>query len=284
MIKFNVYPYHRVFYYKDVLNLNNIKDYIIVSYIDTQKYYIYKLKDKFYSLFKVVSQEDTHLVIIPCETNKNYMFTFNKYVDSELKAYEFENENNPVLMHKIHDSYNYEIKRKHYCSAYYEFTENTESLYLIDSYENYVKFIKNNSSLTIYRIFKIVPQENELISSVGVISKKDFSKHLYCCNFRSNLYIFDFDSQILLQKINLSCKFFIPLNDNLLICYNNNIRKGDVMIYNIETNSAVKTYKNILQDIYSCNSVIISNVKGKDYIYMRDEIDNVFYIKRFDLM
>lgn len=66
--------------------------------------------------------------------------------------------------------------------------------------------------------------------------------------------------------------------------FNNDFRKGDVILFDTDTNSIVKKYKNILHDVYSSNNVILAHVNGKNYIYIRDKINDVFFIKRFDLM
>lgn len=271
----------RVYYYKDVLDLKNITDFLIVSY-DERVFNIYMLKiGNYFVRHKNIEVSDFWMTVIPNhKLTTNYFFSFDVYDKwRETKAYHLNKEDNKCIF-TIND-YS-QSKLNYFYAPYYEYTETTESVFIVQCTVDLVCFYYNLNHTPMYRTFQIHPKDNKEVTSFSVINKDSY-KHLYCCNSNGQLLIFDFESQIILHRFHNTCKYFILLNNNFLIGYNTNTSPGDVILFDINNKKLEKRYKSILNDIYDMSVLKLAYIDNRYCIFMRDKTNLKYSIKKFCL-
>lgn len=282
IVKFDkIYGWHSVHYYKDVLDLYNVHDYLCVSYMNKYFTHVYKLGGLYYNKVKEISNYDYSITVVPnhfLSTNVLIIYNFvDKYQESCIYLL---NNNDSNVLYKIKDNDN---KKKSNYSPYYEYTKSSESVYIVQCTTDLVTFFYSKEHSPIYKTFKVHPEKDMEITRFSVNNRNNV-KQLYCCNYSADLFIFDFESQILLKKLENTCNYFTYLNNEFLICHFLVSSRGDVMLFDIKNEVEKIRYKNILTEIYDLGSVNLGYINKKSHVFFTDRVHDKYSVKKFELV
>lgn len=216
-----------LYYYKDVLDLNNVKDYFILCKFNSSCHILLLNKEtKLFRLIKCIDNENIMLLIIPDHSLKdNIIIIHNPKIKSKSVFYNLETDN----VNEVKELYTQKHTLYH-PYYYYDRLSNFEYIYIIECSINKIRLIRNTHFLEVYREYKIISNSNEdqIITNANVYEIHQV-KYLYCSSINSNIFIFNFENQTLFKEIKNIGMFMarLSISNILYYCYDkkNNLYK-----------------------------------------------------------
>lgn len=215
----NCSEYSRVHFYKNVLDLSDIKDYLIITCVKSACHVLKLDKEtKFFTLFKIINNDKLFITVIPNNDFKeNYIILFDHYYSAQ-DIYELDTNNND----KVREL---DCAGDKYYFPYYDFNMdksiNNESIYLIECSEDRVRLLLNKDIDNVVKVFNIIPKEEEQVNNAVIVDREDF-KYLYCSSDSYKIYVFDFESEKLLLTMGDICCRILKLSYNMILGYDCN--------------------------------------------------------------
>lgn len=225
--------------YKDVLNLNDIKDYIIISCLNNSCHVMILNKEtKLFELYKEIPDNNRHVLILPNNSLLNNLIIL--YSGVECIMYELET-NRIEEIAKFACSF---IESYH---PYYDYDINNEfqNVYIIECSLDKVCFYYSNKERALFKTFTITPKSNSYIYKAIVVNHPNMKK-LYCSSNDRKIHVFNFEDQSLLKIIDDCRKLITRISFSEILCHDDS-KKGDELILNTDnddTNKITVFYKN----------------------------------------
>lgn len=223
------YNYTAAYYYKDVLDLYNIDDYIFMRENANNYIEITKLDTltKRFEVQRLIQENIFYLSVIPLSNfNDNMIISTSKFsskirfLDNQSSIFLFQSE----------------------CSFYPFYDSKDDAIYTIQCNKNKVKIYQNDEDFKSNLKYKLYSHEN-LTKNADIIIK-DNKKYVYCSSTEC-IIIFEYDNENLLLKLD-HCNNFFKLSKSSILKYDSG-KNGDILLI-FETDSLRKN------DEYQFNS------------------------------
>lgn len=268
------YSETHLFYYKDVLDLNDIKDYLFICNFNCSCHILLLNKNtKLFELKKVIQNSNIYLKVIPNNNFKdNLIIIYASNTDSNQDMYELETDNAEKISELD------KVAFKYYHSYYeYDMLNYKENAYLIECSQNRVRLFYSNKNHKKFKAFKIASSEDIRINHAIIIDiNKD--KLLYCSDDSRKIHLFDFEDQILIKTIENAGSSIFRLSTSSLLCFGCD-EDNEFKILDIESNNLIKTIVLEKKDylLYILNPIMLNS--NNNYFALTTESNELSFVK-----
>lgn len=263
--------FSEIYYYKDVLSLVDIKDYLIISnYNNTCHILILNKETKLYQLNKVIQNDNRYISVIPNDNLTSNIIIIHNYFCVQ-SVYELDT-NNTSKLYELDD-----ISAKWYYPYYtYDRKNENENSYIIECSINRVRILVPKEKDNILKEFQIKDCHNYSYCRSAIVVEKDNKKQLYCSSSCRKIFIFDYDSLCMLKTIDNTSQYIIRLSNSEILGYDNEI-KNELIIIKTDTNSIDKRIYFENKDCYFFNSCLQILNSSKQYISVLTSKETLIY-------
>lgn len=263
-----------LFHYKDVLDLNNVKDYIFLcNYNNSFHILLLNKTTKLFEIMKVILNRSDSVKVIPYDNLLGHLLVLYDFkVKNKRSTYKLETDCIRKMpgLYKVSDTL---------CSAYYcnDKKNNKENIFIIECTVDRVRFLKNNEKLEVFKEFNTKKNDNFDIMNAMVIDRND-NKLLLCSNF-FDTWIFRFDDQSLVQFMECTGCLITRLSSSKILSYISN-KINDYFIIDINPNTSM--FGIILLEKKSYLHLVINPIllkSNKNYLSLLSENNELRFLQ-----
>lgn len=249
-----------VYYYKDLLNKSNIKDFLLLTNIENKhcNVYLLNLKTKLFELSKAIETNDSNIVLFPNNNFSHTNFLIYNLGKQVSDIYCLSDDNtNKIDSFKSNDPY----------SQLYSYTNvNMRSSFIIECGFNNISIY---DVLDLKEIKKSFSHDNmRTVNSVLITTNSD--KTILFCSDDNNIYAFDYETTKIIYLLNESTHFLKFMSSKYLIGYGCNKPTGKIIIFDIVKNSISREIDlniNILKSSLNASLIMKDN---KLYLFLKE--------------
>lgn len=261
-----------IYYYKDVLNLNDVKDYLIISNFNNTCHILQlNKKTKFFKKMKVIQSNQIDVKVIPkYNLKENLIILYDFENNSEQHVYELDSNK----VEKIAELD--QVSNKFYHSYYvYDKLSSKENIYLVECSFDRVRLLYIEDNI-IFKTFNIIPKENDKIHNAIVIGK-DNPNRLYCSG-SFKIFIFNYGTQKLLITIDNIGKLMARLSLTKLLSYNCH-KSNKFYVIDIKYGTVSETIEIEEKDyiFYTMNPILLNS--QNTYLLLMTEANQLSFLK-----
>lgn len=228
-----------IFYYKDVLDLKNIKNYIIISNFNSSCHILQLNRiTKLFDLKKTIQNSNELVKVVPNDNLKENLIILydcnNPNTTKDIYVLETDS------VEKISVLFNFSNVFYH---SYYDYNRFNfiENAFIVECSIDKVRLLYSNIAHKKFKTFQTNFKEKSLFTNAIIIENEN-SKQLYCIGSNRILYIFDYFNLKLMNVIVSNGLGIARLSMTSLLIYNN-INENECEIFDINSR---KTSKKIL--------------------------------------